>query len=474
LPIAMPQFHSTDRQTFLANLRQSGLVRPDELKALAARLPQTERGRVVARALVERGVLTKFQAERLLVGITSGFVLGQYRILDQLGRGGMGRVFKAVHQTMNRVVALKVLAPHLVETGKAQLLFLREMRAVAQLSHPNIVTAYDANQLSDRYYLVMEYVDGPSLDRLVRGQGPLPVGLACEMIRQVAEGLEYASELGMVHRDIKPSNLLVLLPGGEPRRKHYAVKILDFGLARLQSQKENDRLNEALGTIFTRPNMVMGTPDFVAPEQAHDLHMADIRSDLYSLGCTFYFLLTGRVPFRDGTTLEKLLRHSTEEPERVEQLRPDLPPQVGGIVRRLMAKDPGVRFQTPADLIRTLEPFASHGPLSRPFLSPSVKAEKWFDSAAAVPPSDPFATPAGGSDPDGLFGSACSLPGDEISALASTLPPDLAATPFSETAFPVTAASRATPVERRKMRLAVGLAIGIVGGLVALAALFWF
>jgi eukaryotic-like serine/threonine-protein kinase len=468
----MPQFPSTDRQTFLTNLRQSGLVGPDELAALAARLPETERGRLVARALVDQGVLTKFQAERLLVGITSGFVLGQYRILDQLGRGGMGRVFKAVHQTMNRVVALKVLAPHLVETQKAQLLFLREMRAVARLAHPNIVTAYDANQIGDRYYLVMEYVDGPSLERLVRDQGPLPIGLACELVRQVAEGLQYANELGMVHRDIKPSNLLVLLPGGEPRRKHYTVKILDFGLARLQSQTENDRLNEEVGTIFTRPSVVMGTPDFVSPEQAHDLHAADIRSDLYSLGCTFYFLLTGQVPFPDGTTLEKLLRHTTEEPARVEQLRREVPPEVAAIVRRLMAKEPLARFQTPADLIAGLEPFAVHGPLARPV--PVPPSGGWSASASSPAlPADPFATPSGGSDPDALFSSAF-FPGDELSALASTLPPDLAATPLSETAFPVAAAGRTTPAERKKMRLAIGLAIGIIGLLIGLAALLWF
>jgi serine/threonine protein kinase len=468
----MPHFHSSDRQTFLANLRQSGLVSADDLAALAPRLPESERGRVVARALVEQGVLTKFQAERLLVGITSGFVIGQYRILDQLGRGGMGRVFKAVHQTMNRIVALKVLAPHLVETEKAQLLFLREMRAIARLAHPNIVTAYDANHVDERYYLVMEYVDGPNLERLVRDQGPLPIGLACELVRQVAEGLQYAGDLGMVHRDIKPSNLLVLLPGGEPRRKHYAVKILDFGLARLQSQNEQDHLQEPPGTIVTRQNMIMGTPDFVSPEQARDLHTADIRSDLYSLGCTFYYLLTGQVPFPEGTTLEKLLRHSTEEPQRVERLRRDAPPEVVAVVRKLMAKDPAARWQTPAELVTALEPLASPGPLVRPVVHPG--AATWSEALApASLPADPFATPAGGSDPDELLSSA-SFPGDELSALISTLAPDLAATPLGDTAFPLTQAGRATPAERRKLRLAVGLAIGIVGGLIAVAALLLF
>src|SRR5262249_27391017 len=178
--MATPQH--VDRQTFLTNLRQSGLVTPAQLAAVADKLPDTHRGRLVARALVEVGLLTKFQAEMLLAGRTGGFVLGQYRILDQLGQGGIGRVFKAVHATMDRGVALKVLAPQLVDTDKAQALFNREMQAAARLHHPNIVTAYDANRVGDRYYLVMEYVDGPNLDRLVRERGPLHIGQACDFI----------------------------------------------------------------------------------------------------------------------------------------------------------------------------------------------------------------------------------------------------------------------------------------------------
>src|SRR5207253_1515146 len=203
----MATIPSIDRHTFLANLRDSGLVSDGELDDLLPRLPQTERGKVVARVLVREGVLTKFQAEQLLAGRTGGFVLGQYRIVDEIGKGGMGRVFKAVHHTMNRVVALKILASQLVETEKAQQLFQREMRAVARLMHPNLVTAYDANKVGNRFYLVMEYVDGPNLEELVRQLGPLPVGQACELMRQAADGLQYATDMGMVHRDVKPSNI---------------------------------------------------------------------------------------------------------------------------------------------------------------------------------------------------------------------------------------------------------------------------
>ena len=182
-----------DRRTLLAHVRQSGLVTGEELARIEKQLPAGDRGRSIARALVERGLLTRFQAERLLVGRTSGFILGQYRVLDQIGRGGMGRVFKAEHRTMGRVVALKVLAPDLLRTDRAQEMFLREVRAAAQLVHPNIVTAYDANEIDGRYFLVLEYVDGPNLEQLVRRQGPLPIGQACDYVRQIAHGLQCAT-----------------------------------------------------------------------------------------------------------------------------------------------------------------------------------------------------------------------------------------------------------------------------------------
>src|SRR5438045_2266123 len=205
----MPGSQTIDRNAFLSNLEQSGLLDGEHLRAVADRLPSTDRGRVVARFLVQEGLLTRFQAEHLLAGRVSGFVLGQYRILDEVGRGGMGRVFKAEHRTMGRAVALKVLAPDLLRTDRAQELFLREVRAAAQLVHPNIVTAYDANEIDGRFFLVLEYVDGPNLEQLVRKQGPLAVGLACDYVRQAASGLQCAHAAGMVHRDVKPANILV-------------------------------------------------------------------------------------------------------------------------------------------------------------------------------------------------------------------------------------------------------------------------
>jgi serine/threonine-protein kinase len=403
-------------------------------------------------------LLTRFQAERLLIGRSTGFFLNQYRILDQLGRGGMGRVYKAEHRTMNRIVALKILSPNLLVTDRAQDLFLREVRAVARLVHPNIVTAFDANHVADRYYLVLEYVNGPNLEQLVRKQGPLPVGQACEFVRQIAHGLQYAHEMGMVHRDIKPANVLVQ-EGGDGRVGQGAVKISDFGLARLQ--EVNTPSDEGMGTILTKENTVMGTPDFLSPEQARNLHKTDIRSDLYSLGCTFYFLLTGRVPFPGGNVLEKLIRHSTEAPIALEELRSELPAGVVAIVNQLLQKRPEARFQTPADLAAALGPFAVADPALWKTAPPVSAAE-----------IDAFPTPGSAlgenSDPIYELGSS-----DEVSALVGTVAMDFSPTPLSTTAVPST--SRLSRVIRReqgkRFRFALLCATLIVGGLAALVAL---
>jgi serine/threonine protein kinase len=452
-----------DRATFLANLRQSGLLDGDVLADAVARLPETDRGRLVARALVERGVLTKFQAERLLAGLTAGFVLGQYVILDQLGQGGMGRVFKARHRTMNRIVALKILAPHLLRTDKANQLFQREVRAVARLIHPNIVTAFDANQAGDRSYLVLEYVDGPNLEQLVQERGPLPVGQACDFIRQVALGLQCAFEMGMVHRDIKPANLLVAAPSHRPaaitqpeadgRPPTAVIKISDFGIARLQA--DADEGNNA-GTIVSTPNTVMGTPDYLSPEQARDLHKADIRSDLYSLGCTFYFLLTGQVPFPGGTMLEKLVRQTTETPTPVEQMRPALPAPVVDIVRRLLAKNPAERFQTPTELALAVAPYAVGSPAewtTRPgtFVDPGA-------SPFSVTPLPGFVFEPAGAEEDAV--------------LVGTLPPGLSPTAVS--AVGMTSASHLARVaaheQKRRLRTALAWTAGILAALAAIAS----
>jgi serine/threonine protein kinase len=310
--------------------------------------------------LKRRGWLTSFQAAQLLAGRGPDLLLGNYVLLDELGEGGMGRVFKARHRRMGRVVALKAIAPEKLEDPDSLSRFLREIEAAAQLEHPNVVRAYDADQAGETHFFVMEYVDGIDLGKWVLQNGPLPIERACDYIRQAALGLQHAHERGLVHRDIKPSNLLL-------NARDDTVKLLDLGLARLNRRANGEG---ALPTL-TCTGQIMGTPDFIAPEQARDTHTADIRADLYSLGCTLYFLLTARAPFPIGSMLEKLLKHQLDTPTPLERLRPETPPQVVAVVNRLMAKHPENRYQTPAEAAAALAPLS--GGSTRPAAPPTVQ-----------------------------------------------------------------------------------------------------
>src|SRR5262249_50151522 len=258
-------------------------------------------------------------------------------------------------------------------------MFQREVRAAARLIHPNIVTAYDANQSGDRHYLVMEFVDGPNLQELVLEHGPLPVGQACEFIRQAALGLQHAFEMGMVHRDIKPANLLVQKrsPGNG-----FQVKILDFGLARLQEPTDEGQ-QSGKDSVPAREHSVMGTPDYLSPEQSRNLHAADIRSDLYSLGCTFFYLLTAQVPFPGGSSLEKMVRHNSEKPIPVYQLRSDVSREISDIIQRLVEKDASLRLQSPLELAKALEPHCKTDSGSLEALQSTAAA--WGANAANSP-----------------------------------------------------------------------------------------
>ena len=269
----------------------------------------------------------------------------RYRIVEQLGAGGMGVVYKAEHRLMERTVALKIISRGLVSDADAVERFRREVKAAARLSHPNIVTAHDAEQAGDTHFLVMEFVEGITLARLIEKRGVLPITYACHFLRQAALGLHHAHERGMVHRDVKPHNLMVTRKG--------QLKILDFGLARLAGPAGG----KATTPDLTAADVVIGTPDFLAPEQARSAQSVDVRADLYSLGCTAYFLLTGRVPFPALTAIEKLYLHCKEEAEPVERLRPEVPPEVAAVVRKLMAKRPEDRYQTAAEVAVALAPF---------------------------------------------------------------------------------------------------------------------
>jgi eukaryotic-like serine/threonine-protein kinase len=321
---------------FLATLRRSRLLGPEQLRQLPA-LARTREPHRLARSLVRRGWLTPWQARRIYRGRAAGLTVGPYVLEGRLGRGGMGDVYKARHARLRRPVALKLIGADRLKAAGGLARFLREAQAAARLDHPNVVHAYDAGREGRHYYLALEYVDGTDLKRLVEREGPLAPARASDYVRQAALGLQHAYERGVVHRDVKPGNLLL--------SARAVVKVLDLGLARLRHAE-----GEGPGEPLTRCGQGMGTADYVAPEQLRDARTADVRADLYSLGCTLYFLLAGLPPFPGGSAVEKLLRHLHDEPEPLG----GVPPALAGVVRKLMAKDPARRYQTPAQLVEAL------------------------------------------------------------------------------------------------------------------------
>jgi hypothetical protein len=330
---------------FVRALRETELLSPSLLEEVVLLAAAAADPKALARELLRRNWLTAFQVNQVLQGRAAGLVLGSYLLLERLSAGGMGRVFKARHRMMNRTVAVKLIHPEHVGSAEAAARFRREILAAARLSHPNIVILHDATQAGDTPFLVMEYVEGIDLDRLVREQGPRPVAAACEMARQAALGLQHAHERGLVHRDVKPANLLLAKDG--------TVKVFDFGLARFSHLAIDDQTLAQL----TRQGAVIGTVDFMAPEQAADARAVDVRADVYGLGATLYFVLTGKPPFPGGAMGRKLRRIEREEPQRVEALRPEVPPALADVVRRMMAKEVEDRYQTPAEVAAALAPF---------------------------------------------------------------------------------------------------------------------
>lgn len=283
----------------------------------------------------------------------------RYEILEVLGSGGMGTVYKARHRFMDRVVALKVIHAHLLNRPEIIARFGREVRVAARLAHPNIVTAYDAETFGSLHFLVLEFVVGNNLADAIAGEGPLPVERACDYAQQVAVGLQCAFEQGMVHRDIKPHNLIRTMSNG-PGPKREVVKILDFGLARLvQELQEAESVSPppcmpSSPGLHTEAGVFMGTPNYMAPEQADDPHSADIRADIYALGCTLYHLLVGHPPFRGMSAREKREMHRRMALRPITHDRPDVPSEVAAVVAKMMAKDPSQRYQTPGEVAEAL------------------------------------------------------------------------------------------------------------------------
>jgi serine/threonine protein kinase len=325
---------------FVEAVRASNLLKPADWESFAnaADAPEAD-PEALARDLVQRRLLTAYQAKALWRGRGTELFFNQYVLVEKLGEGAMGEVFRARHLRLDRDVALKVMRREKLANPEAVKRFRREIKATAALAHENVVMAYDADQSGETHFFAMEYVDGTTLDKYVQARGPLPAPEACDYIRQAALGLQHAHEKGLIHRDIKPSNLLL--------DRGSIVKISDLGLVLLGDPDDLSRI--------TREGLTVGTPDFVAPEQARNPRGADIRADIYALGCTFYFLLTGEVPFPRGTPTEKMLRHSRENVPMPK--RDDVPPEVLAVLVRMTAKKPDQRFERPAEVAAALEPF---------------------------------------------------------------------------------------------------------------------
>jgi phosphate ABC transporter phosphate-binding protein len=341
---------------FLESIVRSGLLSAEMLRPYAdledpPDAPNANRG-LTARLIKDR-LLTPFQGRQLLAGRTSGFFLAnKYRVLELLGTGGMGHVFLCEHLLLQRLVAVKVLQRAAASgthggMGAAVERFLREARAVAALDHPNIVRVFDMERVGNVPFMVMEYVEGASLHQIVTKSGSLTPARAAHYGRQAAAGLQHAHEHGLIHRDIKPGNLLVDRSG--------TVKILDLGLARFLRDVAR---NADVTARYDDNKSIVGTADYMSPEQAMNSPTVDIRADIYSLGATLYFLLTGRAPFEAESLTQKLVGHQFRMPAAVQSINPDVPAGLQDIVMRMLVKEPEKRFQTPADVVAALEPLA--------------------------------------------------------------------------------------------------------------------
>jgi serine/threonine protein kinase len=362
--------------------------------------------------------------------LPSGRLLGQYRILERLGAGGMGQVYKAVHPVMERVVALKIISPKLMQDASARARFQREVRHTARLIHPNIVVAHDAAEVEGMCFLVMEYINGRDIAQLLSRYGRPPAGLACEIIRQAALGLQYAHEHGMVHRDIKPANLVVTSAhprSGDTKIEGWPeaplVKILDFGLARL-SVAEGAGLGK--GETLTREGYIVGTPEYMAPEQARDSRLVDIRSDIYSLGCTLYMLLAGRPPFKAASSFEMAVMHLNTPPDPVARFNPTLPPELSVLVHRMLAKRPDDRFQTPGAVANALQPWARLCAAATPVALPPPSAVR-VPTPFPMAPDSNTGTPFVPSDSASLSAPEAPAPSrtSQTSLERPAMPPDV-------------------------------------------------
>ena len=388
-------------QRFLTALHRTGIFEQEQLDEIRDRLLGHYADPVaLGEYLVEINWLTAYQLQMMLAGRWDELTIGPYQILDRLGEGGLSEVLKAWDGERGRVVALKVLRNELATNGDAVRQVQRELQAITRLSHPNIIKTFDASQDGATNYFAMEYVEGMDLDHFVRRVGPLPLDQACDFARQVAQGLQHAHQNGLVHRDIKPANLFLVHPPLPPspgvpfkRGPDPVVKIIDWGLARCLNAPILGRVNASAEQAEEEKGRLIGTADYISPEQARDASLVDIRADLYSLGCTIYYLLVGRPPFVGPSLMQKLLQHQETQPTSLRQIRADVPEELDDLVMRMLAKRADDRPQIPLLVVTPLRRFcsAAAGVVGRP---PAVGAiqRPGISVSPSTPPSAPIST----------------------------------------------------------------------------------
>ena len=336
---------SITHESFLDCLEQSNLLDAEQLQK--ARNIHEDQPSKLAEQLVQAELLTPWQAHQLLAGY-SQLTVGKYKLLRVISNGAMGTVYLARTEDERGEVALKVVSQEALSTNpNAAERFLREVKTLSKLGHPNIVQVYDEDHDGDLHFLVMEYVKGQDLKAWLRRFPRMEIDWSCEVVRQTALGLQHAHERGFVHRDVKPSNLLVV---ADDLTTFPQVKILDWGVVRLMEK-------EWEGKNLTYASQILGTPDYMAPEQAYDPRLVDVRADIYGMGCTLFRMVTGRVPFEGNSPMEKLMARAGKEAPRASKFWPDIPPALDAVIGRMLAHDLANRYQTPAEVAEALAPF---------------------------------------------------------------------------------------------------------------------
>ncbi|HBH50277.1 MAG TPA: hypothetical protein DDY91_00115 [Planctomycetaceae bacterium] len=372
---------ATSLKTIVRQIRESGVLADERLKEFLPPRCEVPSADELAQRLIETGTLTRYQMRAIAQGRGRALNLGNYLLLERIGVGGMGQVFKARHRRLDRLVAIKLLSPHLLTKPSAISRFEREVRAVARINHPNLVTAFDADTSGGHQYLVMELVEGSNLTSFVKQEGPLSVADAVSCVRQAAEGLAVAHEAGIVHRDVKPGNLL--------RTPEGVIKLLDLGLARLDDEDDVEQK-----ASLTNTGVIMGTVDYMAPEQALDSKTADARADIYSLGCVLWFLITGQPIYSGDTMMKKLLAHREQPIPNLTAARPDVPPALQSVFERMVAKRADERFTSMPAVIAALQSVEIAGPVKQAPRSVAQSPHRQVPAPASPPPFhvDSFST----------------------------------------------------------------------------------